>query len=410
MARTSAVSPRLEHHSRPRGADWREHRLRAAAALALIYCCLQGSVGLAWDIEWHRALGRDDFWSPPHSMLYSSVAMAGLLCLAVVLYTSRRHWHGEAIVGSRTTVAIFGVFRAPLGFALATFGVPIMLLAARFDNYWHDVYGLDVALWAPFHMMGLIGGALIILGAIYAIAAEAARARDRGWVHRYLCGFSLWECLTLFAMALLLAQLLIIAQPGFGRFPTTNLGPLRVLTYPALLTLAITVLAVAAVRLTDRPGAGMVLVGLYALQQLFLAGFVPWAIQFVASRQSLQYRTPGQPPEFNLFAMAAAAALLLPALVVDLGALLGGRHDLAELRRAVLDGMAAALPLFLIGTWLTYYVMQNFYALGWPREIVLPPLPPLSAAWWALAPTLAAGALGGALGSGLGAVLRLNTR
>ncbi|MBI4278637.1 MAG: hypothetical protein HY660_09290 [Armatimonadetes bacterium] len=36
-------------------------------------------LGTAWDIHWHAAVGRDSVWIPPHMMVYLGVALAGAL-------------------------------------------------------------------------------------------------------------------------------------------------------------------------------------------------------------------------------------------------------------------------------------------------------------------------------------------
>ena len=80
--------------------------------------------------------------------------------------------------------------RPSSGIVATIIGLATMLLAAPGDNYWHQLYGIDVALWAPFHLMGLVGGGIAGLGAIHALAAEVARARARGWLRPRLLGYS----------------------------------------------------------------------------------------------------------------------------------------------------------------------------------------------------------------------------
>jgi hypothetical protein len=103
-------------------------------------------VGGIWDISWHRTVGRDTFWTPPHLCIYGGVSLLGLVCVAVVAHTtsglqrdSREHVR---------LVELWGL-RAPLGFALAGFGVLGGLLSAPFDEWWHRMFGLDVTVWSP---------------------------------------------------------------------------------------------------------------------------------------------------------------------------------------------------------------------------------------------------------------------
>ena len=34
-------------------------------------------IGLIWDISWHRTIGRDTFWSPPHVLEQLAAIVAG---------------------------------------------------------------------------------------------------------------------------------------------------------------------------------------------------------------------------------------------------------------------------------------------------------------------------------------------
>lgn len=391
-------------------AERREHHLRLGAAVLLVVLLFLANLGLQWDIRWHGAVGRDSFWTAPHILIYSGVALSGLLCLAVVLVTTVRYRRGEVGWGDEQAIRVFGVFHGPLGFVVAGFGMLALLVAAPLDDYWHKLYGIDVALWAPFHLMGLVGGGIAGLGTIYAVAAEATRAPRRGWVRWRLWGYSGLEMLTLFAVSGLLMGMLTLAQPAIWQFPTLDLGDTRLLlVYPLLLALTVALLGAMAVRMTGRPGTASLMVGLYVARQLAIGAFVPWAIQAAVAQQGLEYRSAAAEPRFSLFTVVVAAAFLVPALLIDLAAWWRGR-GLASARTAAVAGLVAAVPLFALGTWLVYYSMPRAHAFGAPVEILIPALPPVAAVWLALPLTLLCGAIGAALGSGLGAILRLNER
>ena len=392
----------------PARAVYRAHRWRGATAVLLVLLMFVAGVGLAWDIRWHAAVGRDDFWSPPHLLIYSGVAATGLVCLVAALVTSYQGWRRQPVAIARS-VRPLGLFYAPLGVVIAGAGMTVVLLAAPFDNLWHELYGIDVALWAPFHLMGLIGGGLAWLGAVYLTAAQAVHARRQGWARPWLLGLDAWQWLTLFALSSLYAGLATIAQPGAVQFPTTELGPVHFATYPVLLALATTFVSVAAVRTTGRPGAASAVVALYIARQAALGVFVPWAIRTTVAAQGLAYRLPDGAPEFPVYQVAIAGALLAPALLIDLIAWWTG-DELAHRRPALVAGLLSGVPLFALGIGTTFTLYQHLPALQVPPEILLPGPPTGHAVIGALPLTLAAGTLGAGLGSGLGAVLRLNER
>jgi len=131
-------------------------------ALALV-----GAFGNAWDLFWHIMIGRDSFWIPPHTMMYTAIALSGLIALAVVLNDTWRR-------ADRLSAML--VFRAPLGFFILGLGVLQMLISAPFDDWWHRRYGVDVSVWSPPHLIGFSGAVVMLCGVIIATISERRRA------------------------------------------------------------------------------------------------------------------------------------------------------------------------------------------------------------------------------------------
>jgi hypothetical protein len=135
---------------------------------------LLGVWGLTWDIQWHLLIGRDSFWIPPHLLMYGSVT-AGLLVAGVVLGLDTAATRRGA--RPRGAVTILGL-TSTRGVHLAAWGVALLILAAPIDDLWHRLFGLDVTLWSPPHLLGLLGSAINTVGALV-IATEAYPARSR---------------------------------------------------------------------------------------------------------------------------------------------------------------------------------------------------------------------------------------
>src|SRR5258708_35635042 len=148
-----------------------ERRLRQAGAWIILYLLLQAQLGLAWDREWHDLVGRDQFWIPPPIMMCSGLGGVGIVALWLILADTLGDRRRKPGVDDGSTVHIFWVFHAPLGFLMVGFGAFTDLLAAPFDNYWHLLYGIDVTLWSPFHLMGSIGGVIACFGTVYIFAS-----------------------------------------------------------------------------------------------------------------------------------------------------------------------------------------------------------------------------------------------
>ncbi len=148
------------------------------------------AAGLLWDISWHRTIGRDTFWSPPHLIEQIAAVVAGLSCGYIALRTS----FGNDSVGASRSVRFWKFFRAPLGVWVCIWGTIMMITSAPFDNWWHNAYGLDVKIISPPHVILALGMYGIQLGAmLLALAAQnrAATERDRrrlGMIFAYSAG------------------------------------------------------------------------------------------------------------------------------------------------------------------------------------------------------------------------------
>jgi hypothetical protein len=130
-------------------------------------------VGGYWDISWHRSIGRDTFWSPPHMAIYACAVLAGLSSAYLILTTT---FGRNAALGG-AGVRIWGL-SAPLGAFISAWGGLAMLASAPFDDWWHGAYGLDVRIVSPPHMVLASGFFGIEIGAVMLLLAFMNRATD----------------------------------------------------------------------------------------------------------------------------------------------------------------------------------------------------------------------------------------
>ncbi len=129
------------------------------------------TVGGAWDVSWHRSIGRDTFWTPAHMAIYACGVLAAIVCAFLILRTSFSH-DAEMKAAS---VNVLG-FRAPLGAFIAAWGGIAMLTSAPFDNWWHNAYGLDVKIVSPPHTLLILGIRAVSVGVLFLILAAMNRA------------------------------------------------------------------------------------------------------------------------------------------------------------------------------------------------------------------------------------------
>ena len=155
-------------------------------------------VGVMWDISWHRAIGRDSFWTPAHLAIYLGGALAGLACGWHVLRTTF-----GADADARAAAVRFWGFRGPLGAWVCIWGSLAMIVSAPFDDWWHNAYGLDVEILSPPHVVLAAGVFAIGNGALLTALARqnvapAGGDRRLAWLFAYAAGLLMLQVATLF--------------------------------------------------------------------------------------------------------------------------------------------------------------------------------------------------------------------
>src|SRR5918999_3761913 len=126
---------------------------------------LTALLGMMWDISLHIDEGRDagPLANPAHYLIL--IGLFGTFAagfLAIVLPDGRP---------SPRAVRISGDWYAPLGGIALLAASGFALLGFPLDDVWHRVFGQDVTLWGPTHLM-LIGGAGLTLVGTSALVIE----------------------------------------------------------------------------------------------------------------------------------------------------------------------------------------------------------------------------------------------
>ena len=139
--------------------------------------------GMYWDIALHIGVGRDEgpLANPAHYFILAGlfgIFSAGFF--AMVLPKERP---------SASAVRLSRNWHAPLGGVLICACGAFSLTGFPLDDVWHRLFGQDVTLWGPTHLM-LIGGAAMTLVGIAVLSVEGLRANaaagkprsERNWV------------------------------------------------------------------------------------------------------------------------------------------------------------------------------------------------------------------------------------
>ncbi|HEX2438089.1 MAG TPA: hypothetical protein VHT71_07250 [Methylomirabilota bacterium] len=234
-------------------------RLRVALWV-LLAGKLLGAWGLTWDIQWHLLIGRDTFWIPPHLMMYGGIIAGLLFVVAVLGLDTIDAQRGRPPRGS---VTILGL-TSTRGVHLAVWGIALLILAAPIDDLWHRLFGLDVTLWSPPHLLGLLGSAINTLGTLL-IALDAYPAGGR----------ARWAALVL-GGGLLYGGVRVVLEPSWLTAYTR--GGIAFHTFAILGALLLPLALLPAARLLDRRWAPvLVVVAALAItfvgEQIARAGF-----------------------------------------------------------------------------------------------------------------------------------------
>jgi hypothetical protein len=157
----------------------RDSGLKPWAALPSVIAAgslLVALLGMYWDISLHIGDGRDagPLANPAHYLiLFGLYGIFAAGFLAIVLPDGRP---------SRGAVRIAGEWYAPLGGIAMIASSAFALIGFPLDDVWHRIFGQDVTLWGPTHLM-LIGGAgLTLIGsAILLVEGHDRVANPRNW-------------------------------------------------------------------------------------------------------------------------------------------------------------------------------------------------------------------------------------
>lgn len=248
-------------------------------------------------------------------LLYSAVGAVGLVALAMVLIETLRYHHGFPGVNDDSTLPILGVFHAPLGYIVTGFGPLIALIAVPFDNWWHQLMGIDAVLWSPFHLMGAAGGLLGVIGIGYIFASQIVMERQDSQGHRTTRRFLRLTALEWGVLAIL-SSLMELSMLALTQFLPLTIGPLEVLTYPLPLALSGAFCLVSAVCVVRKPFAATMTAILLSIHTAVIEMFVPWATRLAVAQMGIRFRF-GQGPEMNSMNLLLSLLFVITALMID---------------------------------------------------------------------------------------------
>ena len=304
--------------------------------------------GMYWDISLHIDNGRDPgpLANPAHYFILAGlygVLASGVLSIA--LTTDKP---------SKAAIQLPNGWWAPLGAVVVITCGAVSLIAFPLDDIWHRLFGQDVTLWGPTHLL-LFGGASFSILGICVLQVEGARARGGDMPHATLLHR---------LRDISLAGALLIGMSTFQGEFDFGVPQFRLVWQPVLLALAAGIALVAARVRLGRGGAlagALFFIGLRGLLALIVGGFIGETT-----------------PHFPLY--------IAEALCVELVALRWGRS------RPLTLGLVAGALIGSVGFFAEYAWSHIWMVNSWPSSLIGEGLP------LAFITGIGAGVLGGAIG------------
>jgi hypothetical protein len=329
-----------------------------------------GGFGVFWDISLHIDTGRDPGPLANPSHYFILLALYGLFAAGLMACALHERAEKPSPVAI-TLPAWAGGLSLPVGGALLIACGAFALTGFPLDDFWHRMFGQDVTLWGPTHLV-MINGAILSVPVLAVLALESRRAR---WVGRERTAAVAARALspaeavvrTLLPAALLFAIAFWATEFDWG------VPQFRVVWHPLLLAVAGGLALTCGRLVLGRGGALRVL-----LVYLVLRGAMELAVW------GLGRSVPAMP----LF--------VVEALGVELVALAVGRAGIVSGERALRFGVAAGLLCGTVGFAAQYAWTHVWAPVPWTPSLIAEGLPTAALA----------GVAGGALGALLGAGLR----
>lgn len=314
-------------------------------------------VGMYWDISLHIDNGRDPgpLANPAHYLIL--FGLFGVWVAGFFAIMMGDHRGGESMIkrASAWKIPIGGIML----FACASFS----LIGFPLDDGWHRIFGQDVTLWGPTHLMLFGGAGMTLVGrASLLVEGERAARRERGEkaVKTGLPGRRLMN----FQKAGLMGGFLIGMSTFQGEYDF-GVPQFQLLFHPILIAFAAGIALVTA-RIWGGKGAALIAVGFFVVIRTIVSLYV----------HSIMGQTL---PHFPLY-------------IVE-GALVEGIALVISTRKPIRFGAWCGVAIGTIGFAAEWLWSHIWMPLPWPSSLMP------DALIWAVVAGVAGGLLGGLIGA-----------
>jgi hypothetical protein len=317
-------------------------RLRLACGLTTLLGAIISYFALSWDIQWHTFVGRDRTLTPPHIMLLSGIVVCGIGALVAVMVETR--WVKNHQAMAQRSTAFANRFAAPLGIYISGYAALNMAVAFPVDQYWHTLYGVDVTIWAPFHIMAISGLGFMALGAVYTFVSVAKMANNLHANPEKRAASSG----AVVAMATALATLSVLTVEGIDPDKFIQLGFTSLDLFPVLQGLLLGTLLVATAYALPWRWAATSVVGVVMLFMGISQLVVPPALVWLMQAEQLTFRAiqRSAPPSISALAFIWPVLTLVSAILIDMAIQRARTHTISRRQLGLMFGGAVLIGCF----------------------------------------------------------------
>lgn len=133
--------------------------------------------GLIWDHAWHTTTPLDAFWSPPHILLYSGLALVMVTSLSIFVRPVR-----ESLSGGLVLRVPFLSFPVPAPLLLLGAGTLVAVLTGMVDQKWHEALKSAESFYSAPHNFIITGAMVAAFGVRSgATVLRAGREERSAW-------------------------------------------------------------------------------------------------------------------------------------------------------------------------------------------------------------------------------------
>ncbi len=350
--------------------------LRLALGLTAAFGALIFFLGTSWDIQWHNYIGRDRTLIPPHQMMLVGVALSGIAGLAAVIIESI--WARRSSVVAQRSTSFADLFHGSLGAYIVGFAALNAAVAFPLDSYWHALYGIDVAIWAPFHIMFAFGMGVVAFGAAYMLLSAANLTSQVGTLKTKRVAYI--GVIISFATMMGIFTLLLFEALEDKNSPT--IGSITLNFFPLLASLLVAFTFVAVKYVVPWRWSASLVAATYLLFAGVMALFVQPATEYLRGIEGLVYRK-GSAPLTSIVVMEWFIAPVIVAILIDIFMHRAQKKQWSTRKLTLVlasTALIAGLPTPMFFPWLAVYFFIG-YGVGFVISLLIGLLAAYAGVW-----------------------------